>query len=71
MSDQCRVWNGLQKCVQIMVGNLMRRISDTEKNIPLTPLRRSGRTLENNIKMDIKEMGRKDVDWTELSLYWS
>ena len=43
----------------------------TPRNIPLTQLRRSGLILENNIKMDLKERGRNDVDWTELSLHWS
>jgi len=43
----------------------------TLRNIPLTPLRRSGLILENNIKMDLKEIGSNDVDWTELSLRWS
>ena len=43
----------------------------TPRNIPLTQLRRSGLILENNIKMDLKERGRNDDDWTELSLHWS
>jgi len=34
----------------------------TLRNIPLTPLWRSGLILENNIKMDLKEIGSKDVD---------
>lgn len=43
----------------------------TLRNIPLTPLRRSGLILENNIKMGLKEIGSNDVDWTELSPHWS
>ena len=31
------------------------------------PLRRSGRRWENNIKMDLQEVGRSCVDWMELA----
>ena len=43
----------------------------TLRNIPLTPLWRSELILKSNIKMELKEIGSKDVDWTELSLQWS
>jgi hypothetical protein len=31
------------------------------------PLRKPGRTLDNNIKLDLKEAGWKDVDWIHLT----
>ena len=43
----------------------------TLRSIPLTPFRRSGFIVENNIKMDLKEIGSNDIDWNELSQHWS
>jgi hypothetical protein len=31
------------------------------------PLGRSGRRWEDNIKLDLKEIGREDVDWSHLA----
>jgi hypothetical protein len=47
----------MKNAYKILVGNPERK----------TPFRRPGRRWENNIRMDLREMGWKGVDWMHLA----
>jgi len=57
MGGACSAYGGEEKCVQVLVG-------ERERNRPLESPRR---TWEDNINMDLQEVGCEGTDWIELA----
>jgi len=57
-------WAGHVACVRYMRGVYRVLVGKSEEK---RPLGRSGRRWENNIKMDLQEVGCGCVDWIELT----
>jgi hypothetical protein len=57
MSGECSAHRGHKKCLKILIG----------KPEGMKPLGRLRCSLEDNIKMDLREIGCKGVDWIHLA----
>jgi hypothetical protein len=53
------MYGGEKRCISVLVG----------KSEGKRPLGRPRCRLEDNIKTDLQEMGRGDMDWIELAQY--
>jgi len=57
MGRACRAYGGVEKCIQCFGG----------ENKGKRPLGRPRRRWEDNIKMDLHELGCRGMDWIELA----
>jgi hypothetical protein len=57
MGEACSTYKGSKGVYRVLVG----------KPVVMTPLGRPRRSWEDNIKMDLKEMGFWGMDWIDLA----
>ena len=60
MGGTCSAYGSKERCIQDFGGETRGE----------RPLRRSMRRWEENIKMDLEEVGRRVTDWMELAEEW-